>query len=149
MSQHPKTVFGGHADASTLVHQHTGHVGWQPLCLTVVLGMATIALCVLGAALLTAPGVQAEHAERSALMLLLVAGVQGAYMAARPTLPWVVVVVWALLQWHVLLMVFERATGAPAWVLGLALTLQAGIALRLWADAGGRMLCLRRLTAKD
>lgn len=123
---------------------HTSHVGWQPINTMLLLGIACSVLMLTAATLLMLPWVEAEHPERMALFLAVCAAVQMGYMLTKPTLPWVLVTGWALLQWHVLFMAFERSTGLAMWLILLALVVQSGISMYLGVQSCGKLLTLRR-----
>jgi len=81
-----------------------------------------------------------------ALCLLGFAFVQLAYMALKPTMPWVLVVFWVMAQWQSALIAMERApTPELLGLLGLALLVQAYLVLSIGLAGLGHFRELRRL----
>ena len=129
-------------------NQHTGHVGWQPIDPMVILGTVCAMLSLVAAGLLTLPWAEAQHPERTALFLATVAVIQIGYMLTKPSLPWLVVTAWAVFQWHVLFMAFERSGGLVMWLMLAAMVIQSGIALHLGMQSCGKLLSIRRINKR-
>jgi len=109
-----------------------------------LLGAACALLALVAAGLLVLPWANAQHPERTALFLAVVAVVQLGYMLLKPPLPWLVVTAWAVFQWHVLFMAFERTSGPAMWLVLVAMVIQSGIALQLGLQSCGHLLSVRR-----
>lgn len=126
-----------------LTHQHTSHFGWKPINTMLLLGWACALLMLVASGLLVLPWADAMHPERTALFLAVVAVIQLGYMLTKPALPWVLVTSWAVFQWHVLFMAFERSTGWAMWLILAAMVIQSGIAMQLGMQSCGRLLSIR------
>jgi hypothetical protein len=105
-------------------------------------GLASAALYMLAAVLM----LRAPQPDPLGLCLLGVAFVQLLYMAFKPTLPWVVVVFWVIVQWQTALLALERAPSPhTAALLALAVVVQAYLVLAIGLAGLAHLREMRRL----